>query len=156
VLPDGEHLACLNEILKGNQAPCLGYPNFPSCPDPFVRWQLQRHSAGGRCFGMSELTYYLLSQACTIDPTLRECEQFLALSSYRSNSLPASRAESGVELVCSEHNRRSQYFVIDAECKLIPDPTPEQEYHSCPAAVINGTMWNYETPRYSRGGRRRW
>ena len=103
---------------------------------------------------MSELTYNLLKQACDIDPKSKECEQFLALSAYRSNDLPLSSVSTGVKL-CRDHNPRTQYFIVDSACKLILEPTPQQEYHACPAAVITGTVWNYVTPRFGGGGRRR-
>jgi hypothetical protein len=142
VLPAGQNLACLSTVLAQTSAPCLTYAELNSCPDTSVQNELRRLSTPGVCFGMSQLTYSMLSQACTIDEDSDECEQFLALSTFRSNELALGKGKAGV-CIGRAHNPRIQLFVFDASCRLILNPTTAQEDNSCAAATVTTTLWSY-------------
>lgn len=143
VLPDGQNLECLTRIVNSQNVECLRYDNFNSCTDSSLRKQLRRD---GNCFGISFLTSYLLGQACDQDRSCGECEQYLALNSYRSNNYPLGSESTGVDL-CQDHNPATQLFVIDRDCRLILNPTDEQEYNSCPAALIYGYTYSQRRGR---------
>ena len=149
ILPQGQQLACLSTLLAQKTAPCLTYGELRNCPDAAVQSDLQSLSAGGTCFGLSQLTYSILGQSCTIDEDSDECEQFLALNTFRSNDLPVGKGTAGV-CIGRAHNPRIQLFVFDANCRLILNPTPEQEDNSCAAATVTTTLWSYS----GRKGRR--
>jgi Domain of unknown function DUF11 len=145
VLPDGKSLTCFNNILNERSAACLTYGHV-SLPDQAVQTQLRSESAAGACFGMSQLTYSLLNQACTLDDESDECEQFLALNLLRSNELPQPHTAAGICLG-REHNPRFQEIIIDKDCRIIFHPTWEQEDKACPAAVISTTLYSYGKDR---------
>jgi hypothetical protein len=89
------------------------------------------------------MTNWLLNQACEQDSSSTQCTQFLALNSYQSNNYPMGSETTGVDL-CDDHNPRSQVFIIDAQCRLILNPTEEQKAESCPAAIIRGQAYHQD------------
>lgn len=143
VLPAGKELACLEQALKKNAVQCLSYHRFGACTDHLLWKHLAREGSRGRCFGVSNMTNWLLNQACEQDSSSTQCTQFLALNSYQSNNYPMGSETTGVDL-CDDHNPRSQVFIIDAQCRLILNPTEEQKAESCPAAIIRGQAYHQD------------
>lgn len=142
VLPDGNKLSCLQNILRETSAPCLTYSQVSLPAAPELQTQLRNDSAGGACFGMSQLTYSLLNIACTLDDQSDECEQFLALNLFRSNGLPQPHTAAGICLG-REHNPRFQEIIIDRDCRIIFHPTHDQEANACPAAQVSTWLYSY-------------
>ena len=149
VLPAGKDLTCLEAALQSNTGGCLSYDKFRSCSDPLLRRQLAREGAVARCFGLSNMTLWLLNQACDQDAASKECSQFLALNTYQSNNYPMGAEATGVEL-CEDHNPRSQVFIIDSQCRLILNPTEQQKNESCTAAFIHGQSYSQGSHKRSR------
>ena len=158
VLPDGDKLSCLQNILRETSAPCLTYGQV-ELSDTRLQSELRSESAAGTCFGMAQLTYSLLNQACTLDDRSDECEQFLALNLLRSNALPAPHTPAGICLG-REHNPRYQEILVDKDCRIIFDPTWEERKKSCPAANISVSVYSYsrwgygKDDDYGHGGKR--
>jgi hypothetical protein len=148
-LPAGDKLSCFLQIMRGNSAPLIKYLNFTHS-DPILPRELRQDSAvEGAYFGMSELTYVLLQQFCSVvGQNCEECEQFEALSLIRSDAMPLPRSPSGVVLG-REHNPRLQQIVMDKNCQVVVNPTIEQLEKSCPAAYIDVVM--YGTTRVCSG-----
>lgn len=148
LLPDGEKLACLQNIIKETSAPCLTYGQI-ELSDTRLQSELRQESAAGTCFGLSQLTYSLLNIACTLDDRSEECEQFLALNLLRSNALPAPHTPAGICLG-REHNPRFQEILVDKDCRIIFDPTWEESKRSCPAANVSVSVYSFSRWGYGK------